>query len=325
MRVVDRKEGRRPRLRHTVEKILAKLGRVEVTLSRGQPDAKVCQGMGITELTPDHWKNENEGSCIDQANQLKRLEEVQVRAKRLAVFLDYDGTLTPIVDQPKSATLSREMRAIITQLARQCPVTIVSGRDRMDVQKLVQVDTVVYAGCHGFDIRGPGNLRWSHGEGRTCWPVLRAAEKKLRQAFSGITSVHVERKAFMVAVHMRFVEASLMPEVRQIVEMVAKVHPRLRMTGGKHIMELRPAVDWDKGKAVGWVLKALHLGKDTVPIYIGDDETDEDAFTAVQDCGLGVRVAQTPTVTAARYTLQDPDEVKEFLIGLIDMMQTSKE
>jgi alpha,alpha-trehalase len=105
------------------------------------------------------------------------------------------------------------------------------------------------------------------------------------------------------------------------VETVAKHHPELRITGGKKIFELRPAVDWDKGQAVVWLLESLALGEDTVPIYIGDDETDEDAFRAVKMRGIGILVAQASQSTEARYGLRDPDEVKGFLTALIAVMQ----
>ncbi len=245
----------------------------------------------------------------------------KIAGKRLAVFLDYDGTLTPIVDRPELATLSEGMRETIKRLGEYCPIAIVSGRDRSDVQELVGLDTVVYAGSHGFDIIGPRNLHLQHKEGRKSWPALRAAGIELDRKLCTITGVKVEHKAFGIAIHVRLVEKPLVPKVRRIVETVAKHHPELRITGGKKIFELRPAVDWDKGQAVVWLLESLALGEDTVPIYIGDDETDEDAFRAVKMRGIGILVAQASQSTEARYGLRDPDEVKGFLTALIAVMQ----
>lgn len=244
-----------------------------------------------------------------------------LQSTRLAVFLDYDGTLTRLVDHPHSATLSADMRATIAQLAQYHPVAIVSGRDRQDIQNLVNLDTMVYAGCHGFEMRGPGLPAWQHAEGATCWPALHAASQEVQQALRAIPGVRVERKGFAVAIHVRDVEPSAVPTVRESVNMLAGRYPELRVTGGKHILELRPAVAWDKGHAVSWILQALQLGDDTVPIYIGDDETDEDAFLEVRERGIGIRVTQSSQTTAARYTVRDPEEVQTFLHTLIDTFQ----
>ena len=91
------------------------------------------------------------------ASALDRWEELgpHLREKRPAVFLDYDGTLTPIVARPELAVLAEEMRRTVRTLAARCPVAIVSGRDRTDVQRLVRIEGLIYAGSHGFDIAGP--------------------------------------------------------------------------------------------------------------------------------------------------------------------------
>jgi alpha,alpha-trehalase len=271
------------------------------------------------------WTENPEGKDVDREipSVLEHMEAFvqEIEGKRLAVFLDYDGTLTPIVDRPELATLSEGMRETIKHLGEYCPIAIVSGRDRSDVQELVGLDTVVYAGSHGFDIIGPDNLHLQHKEGRKSWPALRAAANELDRKLCDITGVKVERKEFGVAVHFRLVNDSLVPKVKRIVETVANQHPELRITGGKKVFELRPAIDWDKGKAVAWLLEALALGEDTVPIYIGDDETDEDAFHALKMRGIGILVAQASQSTEARYGLRDPDEVKGFLTALIAVMQ----
>ena len=88
---------------------------------------------------------------------LQRVNDIYGRlaGRTMAVFLDYDGTLTPIVRRPEDAELSQSMRQIIGRLAEHCPVAIVSGRDLQDVRSVVGVDRLYYAGSHGFDIDGP--------------------------------------------------------------------------------------------------------------------------------------------------------------------------
>jgi trehalose-phosphatase len=279
--------------------------------------------MGTVLLESTGPDKEDHHSDIPSA--LDHLDEMvhRITEKRPAVFLDYDGTLTPIVDRPEWASLSEKMKQTIDALARTCAVAIVSGRDRPDVEKLVGLDSVVYAGSHGFDIRGPADLRLQHESGLQTQPALEAAAHELDQQLGNIAGIKVERKAFAVTIHFRLVEESLVPEIREKVEQAAGKHPGLRITGGKKIFELRPDIEWDKGKAVLWLVEALHLKGTAVPIYIGDDETDEDAFAVLGEGGIGIVVTEERPVTQARYRLRDPEEVRKFLSELTAKLRTS--
>jgi alpha,alpha-trehalase len=233
------------------------------------------------------------------------------------VFLDYDGTLTPIVERPEDALLPRQTRAAVARLAALHPVAILSGRDLPDVRALVGVDGIVYAGSHGFDIARADGLR--HQRGREFLAELDAAEQELRPLVEVVPGARVERKAFAIAVHFRQVMEERVPEVEDAVRRVAADRPRLRTTGGKKILELRPGLEWDKGRALLWLLEVLRLDEPgVIPVYVGDDETDEDAFRAVRDRGLGVvvRGEADERPTAARYALRDTTEVRAFLGGL---------
>jgi alpha,alpha-trehalase len=245
----------------------------------------------------------------------------QSEGRGFAVFLDYDGTLTPIVDRPELATLSDAMRATVRDLARRCTVAIISGRDRADVAELVGLERVYYAGSHGFDISGPNGFRMQHEGGVAAAPALRAAETRLRDRLAGVSGAAVEGKAFAVAVHYRLVQEDQARFVREVADEVAAGYPALRVTGGKKIVELRPRVEWDKGRAVLWLLRALNLdGGDVCPMYIGDDLTDEDAFEALADRGIGIVVRDGSRQTAARYALDHTDEVRTFLEAITSTM-----
>lgn len=234
--------------------------------------------------------------------------------RRLALFLDYDGTLTPIVERPEDAVLAEETRAVLRRLARRHAVAIVSGRDLQDVRTRVGVEGLHYAGSHGFDIAGPGGGH-VHGAARGAEPRLAAAADELETRTAQLAGVQVERKRFAVAVHYRRARKSDAPRVEAAVDRALARHPGLRKTGGKMIFELRPDVDWDKGRAVRWLIDDLEL-QDAVPVYIGDDLTDEDAFRALAGRGVGIAVQESPQPTAATYTLRDPDEVRALLAGL---------
>jgi len=247
---------------------------------------------------------------------LDRLDKIIAppRGKRFAVFLDYDGTLTPIVDHPEDAWLSDSMRQVLRELAARVPVAILSGRDLDDVRRRVDLDGIVYAGSHGFDIAGPGFRREF---GADYLVDLDMAEKELHEPLDEISGAQLERKRFSIAAHYRNVTENDVPALTQAVEAVAARHPELRRIDGKKVFELLPAIEWDKGKAVMWLLEALGLERENIrPIYIGDDSTDEDAFRALKERGVGILVSEQPQPTAAIYSLKNPAEVERFLHAL---------
>ncbi|MCG6874281.1 MAG: trehalose-phosphatase [Betaproteobacteria bacterium] len=252
-------------------------------------------------------------SAIDRIGEIT----AAARGKRLAVFLDYDGTLTPIVDRPQDARLDDAMRATVARLATRCMVAIVSGRDLADVRDRVMLANLVYAGSHGFEIAGPGGLQQVLPGAQERVPALNDAEQKLHAALSGVEGALAERKRFTIAVHYRLVREADVPLVDGAVDAALAEHPGLRKRHGKKVFELQPDVAWDKGAAVRWLLDALDLdGPDVLPIYVGDDLTDEDAFRALAGRGIGVVVLDAPRETAAGYALRSPGEVREFLGAL---------
>lgn len=98
-------------------------------------------------------------------------------------------------------------------------------------------------------------------------------------------------------------------------------HPSLRKTGGKKIFELRPNIDWDKGKAVEWLLLALNLKtEDVLPVYLGDDLTDFDAFDALRGTGLSCLVSEESQECSADYLLCDTEEAGLFLAKLTEIL-----
>jgi trehalose 6-phosphate phosphatase len=201
---------------------------------------------------------------------------------------------------------------VLRRLAERGPVALLSGRGREDVASLVGLDELTYAGSHGFDIAGP-MLRREVGD-RIPERIDQASEK-LRQRLAGIDGVLVEPKRFSVATHFRLAREEDLPRIEQAVDAVASELPDLRKVPGKKIFELRPALDWDKGHALLWLLETLHVTADghleAVPLYLGDDVTDEDAFRAIEDRGIGILVAEEPRETAASYSLRE--EVRVFL------------
>jgi trehalose 6-phosphate phosphatase len=274
---------------------------------------------------------------LDLPLALERWPEIAGRlaGKHPALFLDYDGTLSPIVERPELALLPQAARAVLRRLAERMPVAILSGRLREDAAALVGLPRLYYAGSHGFDIAGPPptpaepQLRQVIGEEVPA--VMQRVAERLRSDLAGIDGVLVEDKRFAVAVHYRLVDDRDLPRIEAAVDRAARRqgeggpgHPgeRLRKTGGKKVWELRPDIDWDKGKALLWLLDRLGLNRpDALPLFLGDDVTDEDAFIAVAGRGgIGVLVAEEARPTAASYRLRDPAEVVELLARLADLL-----
>jgi trehalose 6-phosphate phosphatase len=244
----------------------------------------------------------------------------EMQGRRPAIFLDYDGTLTPIVSRPDLAVLTDEMRQALRAVAGAWPTTIVSGRGREDVAGLVGLDQVDYAGSHGFDIAGPQASSLRLEVAPEVVPVLAGAFDELRARTAGIPGALVENKRFSLAVHYRLVAPEQVPELERIVDEALAERPQLRKAHGKMVFELRPAIDWDKGKAVLWLMDALGLaGPEVLPLYVGDDVTDEDAFRALAGRGIGVLVSELPRPTAACYAVQDVNEVGELLRRLASL------
>jgi len=244
----------------------------------------------------------------------------QLAGKRPALFLNYGGTLAPSVhDQPENTRFSEAMHLILRNAARMAQVVVVSGRDCEDVSRLVGLPEITYAGSHGMEIRGP-DLRLELPEGIDALDDLSRATVDLTTELQAISGVHLIRKRFAIVVHYQRMAGEDADRVESAVRDVQARFPRLHLTGGKDVIELLPDIDWDKGRAVRWLLSELGLdGPEVLPIYMGDDITDEDAFRAVHDRGLGILVSDQEQPSAAHYRVRDTDQVAELLRHLVEM------
>jgi alpha,alpha-trehalase len=246
-----------------------------------------------------------------------REEEVRqcLAGKMPAVFLDYDGTLTPIVEDHTKAMLAEEMRAAVALLARHCAVIIISGRDLAKLRELVGLNHVWYAGSHGFEIAGPLNSGVGLEQGAEFLSELDEVERALRESLTDIEGHSVERKKFSIAVHYRQVAEDDIGKLGPILDKTLFEHQHLRLGYGKKVFEIRPDIDWNKGEAVLWLLRRLGRERpELAPLYVGDDITDEDAFHVLAGRGLCVAVRHDESrQTAADYTVADTQDVKRLL------------
>jgi trehalose 6-phosphate phosphatase len=234
-----------------------------------------------------------------------------------AVFYDFDGTLSEIVEDPDSARLVDGAADALTSLSAACPVAILSGRDLADVRERIGLPGLWYGGSHGFELTGPDGTHHQNPEAAASIPVLAGAAADLADQLGHIPGVVVEHKRFGVAVHYRNAARDRVGEVAAAVR-TAGQRTALRVTTGREVIELRPNIDWNKGKTLRWVLDYIRDNEGAgrlLPIYLGDDITDEDAFDAVDEDGIAILVRHSDDgdrATAARYALDDPDRVREF-------------
>ncbi|KEO74040.1 trehalose-phosphatase [Anditalea andensis] len=257
----------------------------------------------------------------DLPHALKNINEIisKLENKIPSLFLDYDGTLTPIVSDPEKAILSEKNKKSIIKLAQIIQVAVISGRDRANVASKIGLENLIYAGSHGYDITGPNGLDMQYGPGQETLPLLDKAEENLKRVLAEIPGAMVERKKYAIAVHYRNVEDSKVEVVQSIVNKELGKYNSLKEGLGKKIIELKPDLDWHKGKALNWILEKLDLhSQKYIPIFIGDDVTDEDALEVLKDDGIGIIVGNHDETTYANYILDNTDEVSEFLEQLAD-------
>jgi trehalose 6-phosphate phosphatase len=232
----------------------------------------------------------------------------------MALFLDFDGTLVPIARRPDLAVLDPPGKRLIQSLSRRVPTVIISGRSMEDVRARVGVAGVSYVGNHGLEIEG-NNLKYKLIGLTEIIKLIEKIDIKLEKAFGSIPGLIIENKTCTLSVHYRLVRgANRNKAARIFTRTLAEFRNdgRVRITRGKAVWEVRPPLLWDKGRAVGWILKQAEF-QDRWPLYIGDDRTDQDALKAVKRAGLGIWVGSAAGKGAARFALENPRSVGHFL------------
>ncbi|GER28022.1 haloacid dehalogenase-like hydrolase superfamily protein [Striga asiatica] len=289
--------------------------------SSSPPRKKILKDFNGAEFVSDDAEIAYLSWKIKYPSALDSFQTIVDRAKnrKLVVFLDYDGTLSPIVDDPDRAFMSDVMRSVVRSVAKNFPTAIISGRSRDKVYELVGLSELYYAGSHGMDIIFPAKDSVNPKNHQNCVkssdpkgkevnlfqpasefiPMIDEVFRKFVDIAKDIEGSKVENHKFCVSVHYRNVE--------------------------ENVLEVRPVIDWDKGKAVKFLLESLGFSNrnDVLPIYIGDDRTDEDAFKVLRkkNRGYGVLVSAVPKESSASFSLKDTSEVQDFLEALVKMAE----
>ncbi len=237
-------------------------------------------------------------------------------AGQVLLGLDYDGTLTPIVEDPSQARLGPETREVLRALAARpnISVAILSGRTLDDLRTLVGLDGLIYAGNHGMDISGPG-LRFVEAAAVAELDYLEPLAQTLACQLQPFPGAFVENKSLTISVHFRRVAPHQRDHLQGVVDnTLAEAKHHFCLTQGHKVWEIRPQVDWDKGQALRWIKDQLGY-REALVFYLGDDETDEDAFDALPG-EVTIKVGD-PMDTCARFQVASPDDVREFLHWLL--------
>lgn len=267
----------------------------------------------------------------DHPNVLENFDELKKLAKGrvLTLFMDYDGTLTPIVNNPDHAYLSVETRKAIQELAMLFPTAIISGRGRAKVEEFVQLAELYYAGSHGMDIAAPkfSNVTLAFQPAAQYESLIQEVTKRLREVTSHIQGSSIEDNKYCVSIHFRNCHQDSYEEILKLVENIVEQEPDLHITRGRKVLEVRPRVNWDKGSALVHLLSMLGIPENEVfCLYIGDDRTDEDAFRVLVDRGIGAGILVSSKVkpTKGIWTVRDPCEVTKLLEKLIEFGNSSE-
>lgn len=180
-----------------------------------------------------------------------------------------------------------------------------------DIRKRVGIQKIYYGGNHGLDISGP-DIRYTHPKALSAKPLMRDVKYLLEKEIAGINGAWLEDKKFTLSLHYRSVKTMDIPLVKRAFYNAACGFFEKKLMAvikGKKVLELVPDASWDKGKAVLLILEKL---KDKcLPIYVGDDQTDETAFKALRNKGITVRVGRSKK-TSAQYYLRTQSEISEF-------------
>lgn len=244
-----------------------------------------------------------------------------LKNKFIYLFLDYDGTLSPIARTPAEAHISDRAKELLHKLSKlaNCKIAIISGRSLADISKRIGVKNIVYVGNHGFEIKGP-KIKFKSPVSRKYRKILKEIKAKLKIDLSPFKGVFIEDKGYCLTLHYRLAnenDISAITSKFYFATFIDEFRNNVQTKSGKMTREIRPSILWNKGMAVLWLLEQqsyVMKGKDVriMPVYIGDDLTDEDAFQVLRNKGLTIFVGKPKSTKACSY-LKDSQEVEKFL------------
>ena len=238
------------------------------------------------------------------------------------LFLDFDGTLLPIQDNPAQCFLSPNIKGQLEKIVssgKAC-IAILSGRTVNDIKRRVQIQGIYYGGNHGLEIFGP-SLRYVHPDALIGKQAIDKICRKIEKRICNIEGALIEKKKFGLTLHYRMASKDFTALIKRTFYKIIAESPdpeAFSVLRGKKVLELVPRIQWDKGNAALFLLEKQK--RDYLPIYVGDDLTDETAFQALSDVGLTIRIGKAKK-SAAQYYLKGQWEILRFLKHIHDLMR----
>lgn len=233
----------------------------------------------------------------------------------LALFLDFDGTLTPIQRDPDRCTVKEEIKTLLESIldSGKSVLAVLSGRPLLDLEKRISIRGAYYAGSHGLEIKGPG-MRYTHKPARSAKPFIDRVQRNLAEEIRGLEGIRIEEKPFSFALHYRGVPDTSARMVRKAFYRTLAAQPvttfPLAVMTGKKLLELIACPSWHKGSAALHIM--TRLGAGYLPVCLGDDVTDETLFETFRNEGVTIRVGPSQN-SVASYFLKSQREVPRFL------------
>jgi len=246
-------------------------------------------------------------------------------AGRVRLFTDYDGTLAGFAPTPDVVAPDPELVDLLSHLARlpALRITVLSGRRLSHVEKLVPVPDILLAGTYGIEMRTTGGQRVERVEYAAVRPALDRIKPLWARTIGGRQGFYLEDKGWALAIHARFASNAESAEVLAVAQEIAagtisNAPPFLfRILGGDKFLEIGPR-EAHKGRSVEYLLER-YPWPGALPLFIGDDDKDEEAFGVVQaQGGVSIVVAETPRPTRADFRLESPQATRAWLQELYE-------
>jgi len=255
------------------------------------------------------------------------ISEIKMRIEKkggAVLLLDFDGVLSAIAKTPDEAFISNENIELVKKCVELFPVAVITGRTLEDIKKKMDIKDLFYIASHGLEWEEEGKYHVKPIPKETI-AAINSAKERIRPLVSRYPGMILEDKSFMFALHYRIMKPELIDafikEATSILEPIVEQN-NLRLDHNMKTFELRPDINWDKGDSAIFAEKYFNkkVGGKFIPIYIGDSLTDEDAFKAIREHGITIRIGENKE-SAAEWYMEDQREVALFLKWLLSFRQ----
>lgn len=242
--------------------------------------------------------------------------------ENLRIFLDYDGTLADFAPTPDEIYPDPEIINLLDSLKnnQRLQVAIISGRQLSHIRALIPIQGILLAGTYGIELVDPFGKKIERLEFEEIRPNLEKLKPRWQELIHPHQDFYLEDKGWSLALHAKYVEGNtanrILHQARTQIDQVGIPEDLFRVLGGHRFLEIAPWLA-NKGLTVRYLLSRYPLAE-SLPIYIGDDDKDEEAFDVIlQNSGIAIKVCPQTCDTIAQLRLDSPATVRQFLASLL--------